>query len=446
MPDDWQSLLLVSKRKDGSERTLPITANAITILTHHDAWKGVLAFDAFRETTITTREPPWHEVDAPKSVAAGEWTDVDTVRAQSWLARQFYVDFSISSVEAAISVVSARDVKHPVKEWLEKIRWEPPKRRIDRLFVDYFGAEDTPYVRGVGARFMIGAVARIYRPGAQVDCTPVLEGAQGIGKSTGMKRLVGPEWYFDSPIAMGDKDGYQALRGKWVGALDELHSLSRSDLNRAKSFLTATSDTYRPSYGRRTVDYKRQCVFVGTTNASQWLKDETGNRRFWPIKCGKIDRDAIDRDREALWAEARNRFESGEAWYVNTEEFRQLCEDQQEERFVVDALEGPVAEWLYNSGAPERRAKGVTMGEILAGALNLPKDKWGKGEQDRVTSILRRLKWERGAQRRVDGVRVRHWLPLAARLVTPGDAPLVTPENITDPYIYDDVSPASPGI
>lgn len=443
---DWQSLLVVAHTKSG-ERILPIAANATVYLSYDERWKGVLAFDAFRETVITTKPPPWLEVDSPPKIVAGEWTDVDTVRAQNWLARTYGIDFSLGSIESAISVAAARDVKHPVKDWLEAIRWDA-KKRLDRLFVDYFGAEDSAYVRGVGVRFAIGAVARIYQPGAQVDCTPVLEGPQGIGKSTGMKRLVGADWYFDSPIAMGDKDGYQALRGKWVGALDELHSLSRSDLNRAKSFLTATSDTYRPSYGRRTVDYKRQCVFVGTTNASQWLKDETGNRRFWPIRCGKIDREAIDRDREQLWAEARSRFQSSEPWHVNTEEFRRLCEEQQEERFVTDSWEEVVLAWCHAIDHPERRAPGVLLGEVLQGALNLPKERWGKTEEIRVSAILSRAKWERGERHREDGIRVRRWSPASVKLVvgTPGEPEVGTPETQVQSTSNTYLSPPSPPI
>jgi putative DNA primase/helicase len=414
---EWRSLLICSQRKRGKETVeipLPTVANAIAFLAHEPNWDGVLVYDGFRETITTRKPPPWDDVDKPAQVP-GEWCDSDSTRARAWIMRHYGVDFTLGAIEEAIAVVAARVVVHPVRDWLDSLRWDA-QRRLDGLFVDYFGAADTAYTRGVGARFAIGAVARLYRPGAQVDCTPVLEGAQGIGKSTGLKALVGPQWYFDSPIAMGDKDGYQALRGKWVGSLDELHSLSRSDLSRAKAFLTATSDTYRESYARRTRDFQRQCVFVGTTNAAQWLKDESGNRRFWPVRCGKIDREAIERDRPQIWAEARARFESGEPWHVNTEEFRKLCEDEQEDRFIRDVWEEPIGEWIMNPGKPERRAQGVTLADVLTGALDMKADRWGATEQARCSAILRRLGWEPGRQRRLDGVKVRPWTPCAARL------------------------------
>jgi putative DNA primase/helicase len=382
----------------------------------------VLVYDAFRDCVVTTRPPPWDDVDRPARLEAGEWTDVDTVRACSWLARKYGVDFSIGGIEAAVSVVAERTIVHPVRDWLDSLRWDG-KPRLGGLFVDYFGAFDSPYARGVGARFAIGAVARIYQPGSKVDCTPVLEGPQGRGKSTGMQKLVGAQWYFDSPFTMGDKDGYQQLRGKWVGELGELHSLSRSDMNRAKTFLTATADTYRPSYARRAKDFKRQCVFCGNTNnTAPWLRDETGNRRFWPIRCGTIDLAAIERDRGQLWAEARARYESGERWHVDTEEFRTLCELEQEARFAIDPWEPGVYAWLMNPIAPQRRAEGVTMGEVLGGALDLKTEKWGMAEQGRVAAILHRLGWERGEQRRESGERVRRWKPRAAQLVLNGAA------------------------
>ncbi|HSY24217.1 MAG TPA: virulence-associated E family protein [Polyangiaceae bacterium] len=421
---DWRDSLVVKRSKKGDVTILPVSANAVVILSHDQEWVGVLAHDAFRDAVITTRVPPWDEVDAPANATVGEWTDADTVRSANWLARHYDVQFHTAVIEQAVSVVAPRNVLHPVRDWLASLAWDGTAR-IDRLFVDYFGAEDTAYVHGVGARFMIGAVARVCEPGAKVDCTPVLEGPQGIGKSTGIQALAGESWFFDTPITMGDKDGYQSLRGKWIGELGELHALSRSDLNRAKNFLTATSDTYRPSYGRRSRDFPRQCVFYGTTNASEYLRDETGNRRFWPVRCSRVDLAGIRRDRGQLWAEAFDRYAAGERWHVDNAAFRELCEGEQEQRFVADAWEGPIEGWLMNEGHPERRTKGVTLGEVLAGAIAMTADKWTKGDQDRAAAVLRRLGWERGKQARgADGRRERKWKPKAVTLVT---------EPVTDP-------------
>lgn len=421
---DWRGCLVTRKGKDGAEILRPVLANVIAILSSDERWENVIAYDAFREASVVLKAPAWDAQDAPHANGAGEWTDSDSTRTCAWLSRHYALDVHPAMVDQAIAVVAERRQVHPVRDWLGTLRWDM-QHRVDSLFTRYFGAQDTPYNRGVGARFMIGAVARVHQPGAKVDCTPVLEGSQGIGKSTGIRKLAGDEWFFDTPIVMGDKDGYQALRGKWIGELGELHSLGRSDLNRAKNFLTATIDTYRPSFGRRTRDFARQCVFVGTTNATEYLRDETGNRRFWPVRCGTVDLKAIGDDREQLWAEALARYLGKERWHVDSLEFAKLCEVEQEERFVSDAWEAPISEWVMSRGHPDRRTDGVTTGEVLSGALSITSDKWGKADQDRAASVLRRLGWERGNQARERGQVVRRWRPRTASLVTlvTGDDP-----------------------
>lgn len=429
MAKDWKSLLLYQLGRNGepSTKLRRAAANATTILTHDPAWAGVLAFDEFRGSVVARRSPPWVDVDAPASVEPGEWTDTDTARLANWLARRYALDLATTLLEQAIGVAADRAHVHPVRDWLRGLRWDGTAR-LDGLFVEYFGAPDTPYSRGVGARFAIGAVARVMRPGCKVDCVPVLEGAQGIGKSTAVRILAGDAWFFDTPIVMGDKDGYQALRGKWIGELGELHSLGRSDLNRAKNFLSATSDTYRASFGRRTHDYPRQIVFVGTTNAVEYLRDETGNRRFWPVRCSRVDLEALRRDRAQLWAEARVRFERGEAWHVDTAELAALCAAEQEERFEADAWEGPIGDYVTHAGHPERRTAGVTLGDVLETAIGVKADRWDKPAQMRATAVLRRLGWERSNPRRGGGKRERVWLPKAARVVpVPGVVPEVVP-------------------
>lgn len=447
MASDWRKELLTRPGRNGAPATLrPVIANVVSILSNDDGWRGVIALDAFREATVTCKPPPWDPQDAPQGCTAGEWSDADSARACSWLSRRYGLDVKPTLIDAAVAVIAERRRVHPVRDWLEGLKWDG-QPRADLLFVRYFGAEDTEYARGVAARFLIGAVARVYRPGAKVDCTPVLEGTQGIGKSTGVRKLAGEEFFFDTPMTMGEKDSYQGLRGKWIGELGELHALSRSDLNRAKNFLTATVDHYRPSFGRRARDFQRQCVFVGTTNAEEYLRDETGNRRFWPVRCGAVDIKTIAADRAQIWAEAVARYKAGERWHVDTKEFAKLCEAEQEDRFVADAWESPVEEWILNPGHTERRTNGVTTGEVLAGALGIEADKWSKADQDRVAAVLRRLGWARGKQaRNADGQRERRWQPRPMPVLvamSPGAAkpkpvtepvtPLVTRENKHDP-------------
>ncbi len=437
----WQSSLLYRQTKNG-QALKAIPANASTILSHHESWVGVLAYSEFVEAEVKLKAPPWDDVDAPASNRVGEWSDADTARAAHWLSRHFEIDLGTRSVEQAVVVAAARVVVHPVRDWLRSLKWDGTKR-LDRLFVDYLGAPDTTYARGVGARFAISAVARVFSPGAKVDNVTVLEGEQGIGKSTFVRVLAGDEHFADTPIVMGEKDSYQALRGKWLIELGELHSLSRSDLNRAKNFISATFDTYRPSYGRRTRDFPRQCVFVGTTNALEYLRDETGNRRFWPVRCTQLDLDRLRADRDQLWAEARVRYERGERWHVD-DDFAAECSDEQEERFVEDPWHDIVEAWVYAKDQQPRRTQGVTTTEVLQGALKLGAGQLTKPDQERIAAILRRLGWSRGKQKREGGERVRRFLPPVRGVVTPAVTDPVTDATSRKDETAPTSSPPSP--
>lgn len=149
----------------------------------------------------------------------------------------------------------------------------------------------------------------------------------------------------DTPFTLGDKDAFQAIRGKWIVELGELDSFNKAESTKAKQFFSASIDTYRESYGRRTSDVPRQCVFAGTTNQDEYLKDATGNRRYWPVACVKVDLEALRRVRDQLWAEAMFCYQAGDIWWVTREE-EELFTAEQEERFVVDEWEGPILDWL----------------------------------------------------------------------------------------------------
>jgi putative DNA primase/helicase len=422
----WRALLLTRESKHGVV-TKAIAANAVTILRHDDRWSDVIGYNEFLDAVETRRAPPWDAVDAPAALRAGEWSEADTARAQNWLSRNYEIDLGAVAVEAAVIVAAEQNKFHPVRDWLGALTWDQTPR-VAKLFAVYFGAEDTDYHRGVSTRFMISAVARVYRPGSKVDTVPILEGAQGIGKSTAIRALASDPWFSDTPMDLGSKDAYQSLRGKWIPELGELSALSRSDAERAKNFLSATFDTYRPSFGRRTRDFPRQCVFVGSTNQSEYLRDVTGNRRFWPVLCGAIDVAGIRRDRDQLWAEAVVRFNAGEAWHVDSSDFAQLAEDEQDDRFVEDPWREPIESWASN---PLRAGNGITVNEVLADALKIQRADWSKGLQDRVSAVLKRIGWERGKQTREGAERVRRWHQLEKNskpVTSPVTSP-VTREN-----------------
>ena len=174
-----------------------------------------------------------------------------------------------------------------MKAYLQGLLWDGVER-LDRWLSTYLGAEDTDYSRAVGSRWLISAVARIFQPGAKADCCLILEGPQGIRKSTALRTIAG-EYFTDELADLGSKDAAMQTRGVWIIELSELDNLSHAEVARIKAFMSRTTDRFRPPYGMRLVESPRQCVFAGTVNHGTYLRDETGGRRFWPVVCGRID-------------------------------------------------------------------------------------------------------------------------------------------------------------
>ena len=355
--------------------------NVELILGNDERWAGVISFSAFSSKIVKLRTPPY-------GGGTGDWGDIDDIRVMKWLAQQYNLRVKASSVIEAVSVVAHDNSFHPVRNYLNKLVWDRVPR-LDTWLNTVMGVAQSGYSAKVGKRWMISAVARVMRPGCKADSVMILEGGQGEGKSTAM-RILGGDWFMDTPFALGDKDGFQAIRGKWIIELGELDSFNKAESTKAKQFFSASTDTYRESYGRRTNDVPRQCVFVGTTNQDEYLKDATGNRRYWPVACTKVDLEQLREIRDQLWAEAMFCYEAGEIWWVNRDETAMFSEAQ-DERFVVDEWEGPILNWLEESQIGE-----TTSGsEVLACALKLDFGHWGKPEQMRVGAIMHRLGWRR---------------------------------------------------
>jgi predicted P-loop ATPase len=429
---DWKRLLLHKIDSDGDVKAglRANAANAITIFAHDPRWTGVLAYDEFAEMVITRSPPPWRPQDAAADqVRPGEWCDGDTTRLQAWLSDAYAIDVSVNDVLQAVVVAAERTRLHPTREYLRSLKWDG-KQRLPSMLSTYFGAADTEYTRAIGMRWVISAVARVMSPGCQVDCTLILEGPQGIGKTSGFRALVPqPSWYSDTGITPGDKDSYQNLHGVWIYGLDELDSLKRGELTKTKNFLTATRDRYRPSYGRCARSFARQNVFCGTTNESVYLTDGTGNRRYWPVRVvHAIDPLAVARDRDQLWAEALVRYEGRESWHVNTPELRALCEAEQAERVQADAWTSIVAAWLAEPIAFEweedertgRQTKrrypydmrtGVLTVDVLRYALEKPAAQITKADEMRAADVLKSLGYEAGKRVTENGARVRRYKP-----------------------------------
>jgi len=420
--DAWRALLVTKEDKQGNLRVVANLSNAVTCLRYHPAWRGVLGYDAFAERVVMLRPPPWHASVAPSETVTGALRDTDTARVIDWFARTEGLAFTDRIIEQAIPVVAEGAAFHPVRDYLSSLEWDGVPRLATWLSV-YAGCEQSEYSAAIGTRWMISAVARAFEPGCQVDCMLIIQGDQGIGKSSLFRALVPlPSLYSETPITLGDKDSYQGIHGVWIYMLDELDSLDRGSLTRTKNFITSTKDHYRQSYGRHTRDHFRQNVFCGTTNKGDYLSDGTGNRRYWPETVVRpINISALVRDRDQLWAEAFERYANGEKWHVDTPALRALCEAQQAERlnddpweqFITEWLQAPSARGVDNHGKVTREPfdarNGVTTGDVLTHALGIPSGQITKAQEMRAADVLRALGYRKGKRATIEGVRARRF-------------------------------------
>jgi hypothetical protein len=396
----WQERLLWETSKTGVTKVVKHPENAIVITRFHPAWAGKLRLDTFAQA-ITVTDPPWHDSDRPAGLTQGAsavWTDADTVRLSAWIRRELGADLSPDVCDRAVQVAAEAAPYHPVRSYLESLQWDGKLRLADAPRV-YLGAEDVPLSRLALRWWMIAAVARAYEPGCKADNVLILEGSQGLRKSSALRALASPSWFTDTPIDLHNKDAYLAIQGRWIVELAELESLRGADSSRAKAFFSSPSDTFRPPYGRRMVTVERCCVFAGTCNDATYLRDSTGNRRYWPIACSAIDVDAIARDRDQLWAEAREAYLSGAKWWPYTSDEIAAAESSQDQRSEVDAWEDVVSRHLSRNQDEE-----PTLGDLLTRVLDIPSGQWGRSEQIRLATILQRLGWKR-FQRREGTVR-----------------------------------------
>lgn len=394
--DDWRRLL--RRKKDGT--ILPNLANTVTILEHDPAWAGVIAFDEFSGRVVKRSGPPF----AVREL--GEWTDLDDRRTLLWLAQQHYVEPRDQVAFNAVQLIADKHRFHDVRDYLTALEWDRRPRVADWLGA-YCGGEipahelplppaERPtqtYLAQAGVKWLLQAVARVMQPGCKADHVLVLEGAQGTGKSTVFATLAGP-WFTDAPIRLGDKDSHAVMRGKWIVELAELDALGRAENSQIKAFFSQYVDRYRAHYERRAADIPRQQVFCGTVNHRQWLRDETGGRRFWPVWCAAIALDELAEARDQLWAEAVHLYRQRIPWHVLPDEVA-LFQEQQDARYVGDAWETRIARALRQPDVDGNVYQQITTADVLSKCLHLDPGKWTRAEQIRVGVIMQRIGWIR---------------------------------------------------
>lgn len=320
--DEWKAELEYTK----SGKLLCNIANIILILENDPALAGHIVHDLFTGMDSAKDGLPWNK-------NANQWTDTDDANLRVWLEKHYDITGK-EKIADALTAVLTRHSYHPIRDYLNGLTWDGVPR-LDRIIIDYMGAEDSELNRAMSRKHFVAAVARVFNPGCKYDYCLIMSGAEGIGKST-LLCVMGGKWFNDSITTLEGKEGMEQLRRAWVVELGELSSIKRSDVEQVKAHLSKQVDIYRAAYARRVLEHPRQCVFCGTTNEALFLKGDTGNRRFWVIPVVAELRkyrdwsEAIRRDRDQLWAEAVHYYKQGEPLYLSEELEAQAKQRQQD--------------------------------------------------------------------------------------------------------------------
>lgn len=406
--------------KDGNGRFEKTINNVVLVLENDPLLKGKIVTDEFASCGMALGRLPWDAREEKR-----RWKDADDASFYRYM-ETFYGITGREKLDNGLLIVSSQNRINDVKQYLQSLKWDGVKR-VDRLLVDYLGAEDNAYSHAVIRKLLCAAVARAVKGGVKFDYMPILTGPQGIGKSTFLS-ILGKEWFSDSLTTFEGKEAAELIQGTWINEVGELTAFTKQETQTIKQFLSKTDDIYRAAYGRRTEKYPRRCVFCGTSNDSEFLKDSTGNRRFWPVDVGEhpavksVWKD-LPGEVDQIWAEAYMLYVLGEELYL-PKEIEALAEQQQEEHMessekegmIREFLERPVPENWDSVSLPNRRMfwngdqkegtvlvprEKVCAAEIWAECFNADMKFMKKSDSVEINAILSRLKgWRRNKDKR----------------------------------------------
>ncbi len=411
--------------------------NVYLCLVRHPVLKGLVGYDEFAHRVMKLRAPPW-----PSD--AGEWTTNDDYKLGFWLAKQLHLVIKGEGTLVAGVAMASHDGRfHPVHDYLHGLAPWDGVERLRHWLHECLGAEDHEYSALVGTWFVMGMVQRVLHPGCQMDYMIVLEGLQGKRKSTALRTLVARnDWFADTPIRLGDKDALLTLAGIWLYEVGELDSFNKAEVTAVKQYVSSPVDRVREPFARRMADRPRSGVFAGSTNQSEYFKDPTGARRFWPVACdGEIRIDKLTAWRDQMYAEALARLNHAEPemrrYYPTREETDKYLVPQQERREIVDPWFERLALWLDSrqnygeSGLEVREVESFTAHDLLTKALNVPTDRIDGGRQmaTRVGIAMHKLGWHKKRDAEGTPRLYRYWRPKKATL-----APRSAEEDVLDVF------------
>jgi len=350
--------------------------------------RGKIWYDEFLDTIMTT----WQG-------EARQWKDADDVLLQLYMQRHVGLTrIGLQTCHDAAVVAAFHDTRNECKDWLKSLGWDGV-RRLSYLMSEGLGAPENAYTDAVGRCWVMSMVARVFRPGCKVDTVPVLEGTQGAGKSTAL-RILGGKWFTECHENVTHKDFYEVLKGHMLVEIAEMHSFTRAEVERIKGIISCQMDRYRKSYGRNTENHPRQTVLACTTNRDDWQRDETGARRFWPVRCGNVNHDWLRDNRDQLFAEAVHLFNDGGSWWDVPMD---LQNEEVESRRDSDSWESVIGGWLWNQNRP-------TTSEILSDCLKIEIGRHDQIAQKRVGRVMRVLGWRTVVTKSSHGRSFRVWI------------------------------------
>lgn len=361
--------------------------NVVRAIASDSNLSGHVWYDEFLDAIMTDWNGPERK-----------FTDADAIALQLYMQRHVGLHrIGLVTVHDAAKVAAFHNVKNEVQDYLNALQWDGIDRVGDML-TDGFGASKTAFTQAVGRCWMVSMVARAMSPGCKVDTVPVLEGEQGKRKSSALN-VIGGKWYSECHESIMSKDFFGVMNGNLLVEISEMHSFTRAEVERIKGIISCRVDRFRKPYGRLTEDHPRKTVLVGTTNRDDWHRDETGGRRFWPVRCGDISLTWLEEQRDQLFAEATHLFKTGGAWWdVPVDD--QLAEI--DARRDSDAWEPVIEEWLQGRDT-------VRLGHLLTDCLSIETPKQDVMVQRRTTRILRALGWHSAPKRDENGKVSKLW-------------------------------------
>jgi predicted P-loop ATPase len=337
-PDAWKEKLKITDKG-----TLAQTIeNVVTILRYDPKLAGALALNEMEHNIVVKSSLPWRKV-----TGISQWVDADDAALRFYLERVYGIA-SKDKIFDAVNVVAGENKFHPVRDYLDGCTWDGVAR-VETLLIDYLGAEDNAYTRAVTRKALVAAVARVYRPGCKFDYMLTLRGRQGLGKSALIAKL-GGKWFSDTFSTMQGKESFEQVMGVWIMEVGELAGMRKAEAETIKLYISKQTDRFRPAYGRRLQEFPRQCIFVGTTNETQFLRDTTGNRRFWVVDTPNdptrdMWEELTPETVRLIWAEAVEIYKAGEDLFLSRE-LEKMAREVQEAYEEENPKAGIVAEYL----------------------------------------------------------------------------------------------------